>query len=511
MNPARRPRLPANAFLAACVGASLVLHLAVAGRYGIFRDEMYLLALAQHLDWGFVDCPPGGVLMGWLAGHLFGHSLVGLRLLPALAGAAAVWGTGKLAQELGGGAFAQGLAALAVAVAPIYALFGHWLTLNALEPLCWIGAAWCVLRSVNRSEPRYWLGFGFFAGAGLETKYSMAFLVAGVALGLALTPERRWLGRRHFWAGLGIAALIALPNFLWQALHGFPFLELRRHIAENHRDVVRGPIAFVADQALILNPALAPLWAGGVLWLLFGSQRKRYGVLGWAYLAVLGAFIVLKGKNYYVTPAYPMVFAAGAAGFERITASEAGRRWRTASTGVALVGGAALLPMVLPILSPAGFLRYRERLGFSVITFEHQESGALPQYFADEFGWEEMVREVARAYDALTPEEQAKVGIFSNNWGDAAAIDFFGPKYGLPPAISKNDQYWLWGPRGCTGEIVLIVHSGGQHDREFFASVEKVGRVQSRYSRPDEWFDLYLGRKPKADLRTLWPSLKLYD
>lgn len=495
----------------ACVAVKLLLHLATANRYGIFRDEMYGLACAQHLDWGYVDCPPGGIVIAWVAHHLFGDSLLGLRFLPALAGAVSVWATARLAREMGGGVFAQGLAALAFCIVPIYAIFDHWLMMNAFEPLIWIGVAWLVLRAINTSDGRYWIGFGMLAGIGIETKYSIVFLMAGIALGLALTPEGHWLRSWFFWLGLLIAALIALPNFLWQARHGFPFLELRHNIAAHHRDVVRGPLAFVADQAVIMNPVLAPLWIGGALWLLFGRQRHRYGVFGWAFLVVLGVFILLKGKNYYVSPVYPVLFAAGAVGFEWVTLSGTRGRWRGPAVAVAALSGLVLLPLVMPVLPPQTFLRYEQWLRLRPPESEHQDHGLLPQYFADEFGWEAMVREVARVYHSLPPAEQARTAIFSNSWGDAAAVDFFGPKYGLPPAICKNDSYWLWGPHGYTGEIVIVLNSDGVGDRQHFASVEKVGRVQSTYSRHDEWFDIFLCRGLNEDLRLLWPKIKAYD
>src|SRR5689334_20746543 len=300
-------------------GAKLLLHLLTASRYGIFRDEMYYLACSQRMAWGYVDQPPGGVVMAWLARHLFGESLLGLRLLPALAGAALVWLTGKLARELGGGRFAQLLSALAVLVVPLYLVLDHWLTMNAFEPLLWMGCIWCVLRAINTGHEKYWLWFGILSGVGFETKYSIAFLLAGILVGVILTPERRFLKSRSLWLGVLACAVIALPNLLWQVRNHFPFLELMHNIRMTDRDVVRGPVAFIADQAQVMHPILFPLWVGGLAWLFFGRNGRRYRVLGWTYVITLAIFIVLRGKNYYVSPIYPMLFAAGATGLERIT------------------------------------------------------------------------------------------------------------------------------------------------------------------------------------------------
>jgi 4-amino-4-deoxy-L-arabinose transferase-like glycosyltransferase len=473
---------------------------------------MYGLACAQHLDWGYIGHPPGGILIAWIAGHVFGQSLLGLRLLPALAGAALVVLTGKMAREMGGGAFAQVLAALAVCVAPIYLILDHWLMMNAFEPLIWLGCTFCVLRVIDKGDGRNWLWFGVLAGLGLETKYSILFLIVGTMGGLALTPQRRQLADWRLWAGLLVCGAIALPNFLWQWRHGFPFLDHLHHVAATHRDVIRTPMAFLLDQMLIMGPLTAPLWLGGVVWLLLGPGRRRFGVFGWAFLVVLGAFIALKGKNYYVSPAYPIVFAAGAVAVEQVTES-LGRKWvRKAYAVLVVASGLVLLPLTVPILPPEMLLAYERMSGLGPpVIFEHQRTGPLPQYFADEFGWEDMVRKVASVYHGLSPAEQMRTAIFANNWGDAAAIDFFGPKYGLPAAISNKDSYGDWGPRGYTGEIVIVLNSDGSGDRRHFATVEKAGRVENPYSRRDEWFDIFLCRGLTFDLREAWPGMKEVD
>jgi hypothetical protein len=513
IDPQSRQATPAGSrVVLGMAAAKLLLHLFTASRYGVFRDEMYGLACAQHLDWGYNDHPPGGILIAWIAKRVFGESLLGLRLLPALAGAALVVFTGKVVREMGGRAFAQVLAALAVCVAPIYLIFDHWLTMNAFEPLIWLGCIYCVLRIIRTGDGRYWLGFGVLAGLGFETKYSILFLVIGVLFGLALTPLRQQLADRRLWIGLLVCGAIAAPNFLWQLWHRFPFLEHLRHVAANHRDVIRPPIAFLLDQMLIMGPIAAPLWIGGVLWLLVGPQRNRYGVFGWTFAVVLGAFIALKGKNYYVSPIYPIAFAAGAIAVEHLT-EQRSRRWmRGAYAALMVVSGGILLPLTVPLLSPENLVRYENRLGpDSPVVSEHQNNGPLPQYFADEFGWEEMVREVARVYHTLSPADQKRTAIFSNNWGDAAAVDFFGPKYGLPRAISKSDSYWDWGPRDYTGEIVIVLNSDGVGDREHFATVERAGRVEHPYSRRDEWFDIFLCRGLKFDIRQAWPTMRAVD
>lgn len=492
--------------------AKLILHLLTATRYGIFRDEMYYFACSEHMAWGYVDHPPGTVLVAWIARHLFGHSLLGLRLFPALAGAALVWLTSKLAREMGGGRFARALSALAILPVPFYLILHHWLTNNAFEPLIWMGCIWCVLRAINTGEDRYWFWFGLLAGVGFETKYSIAFLLAGVLAGVLLTPQRRCLKSRYLWFGVLACALIALPNLLWQIHNHFPFLELMGNVRMSGRDVARGPVAFILDQAANMNPILFPLWLGGLIWLLIAPGAKRYRLLGWTFVVTLGMFIALKGKNYYVAPIYPLLFAAGAVGFERVTSCRPRLRWtRFAYAAVIVIALALLAPLTVPLLSPEEFMAYQKKLGITPGSAEHQNNGPLPQYFADEFGWEPMVQQIAHVYHSLSPEEQAKAAIFSNGWGEAAAVDFFGPKYGLPKAISPHNQYWIWGPRNYTGAIVIVLRSSGRGDREHFQTVQDMGAVQEPYARRDEWFHIFLCRGLKLDLSNAWPKMKHYD
>lgn len=488
--------------------AVVALHLATAGRYGIFRDELYYLACAKHLAWGYVDQPPLIALLTWLTTHLFGSSLLAIRFLPALASGLLVLLTATIARELGGGRFAQYFAAFAVIPVPIYLILHHWLTMNAFEPLFWMAVVWCALRSINTNEPRYWLIAGVLCGIGLENKYSMLFCIAGLIVGLVLTQERRWLRNRWFWAGVILALTLFLPNFLWLIHHNFPFLEFERDSRMSGSRIARAPIAFIADQALIMNPLLFPLWIAGLVWLFTSVRSKKYRLLGWMFLTIFLTLLLMKAKNYYVAPAYPMLFAAGAVAIEQATAHK--RHWfRFAYIAAILLSGCVLAPLVMPILPVQSFLRYQKHLGgFTPVQFENLKPSPLPQYFADEFGWENMARQTAKVYNRLPPADRADTAIFANNFGEAGAIDFFGPKYGLPPSISNHESYWLWGPRNYTGKSVIVLGSDGVGDREHFRSVEVAGRVDDPYCRPIERFDLFLCHGLTTELHAFWPKTK---
>jgi hypothetical protein len=490
--------------------AKLLLHLLTVSRYGIFRDELYYIACADHLDWGYVDQPPLIAFITWAARNLFGDSLLGLRLLPGIAGAVLVWLTGKVARDMGGGRFAQALAALAIVVAPIYLIIHHWMTMNAFEPLIWMACIWCVVSAVGNNKPIYWLWFGVLVGVGMENKYSIAFFVLGLFVGILATPERRFLANHWIWIGAFVGFLIFLPNLWWLVQHHFPFLELMHNVRRSGRDIVRGPLAFVIDQVKLLNPILFPLWAGSLLWLLLARSGHRYRMLGWAFIATLAIFILLKGKNYYLGPAYPMLFAAGAVAFERMTGDRLG--WmRSVYVAMIVVAGILVAPLAAPFLPVDNYIRYQEISGTDPIRSENHAAGPLPQYFSDEFGWEEMTREVARVYNGLPSEQRTTTAIFASNYGEAGAIDFFGPKYGLPKAISNHQNYWYWGPREYTGDSVIVLGSDGTGDRRHFKSVELVGRVYNPYSRPDEHFNVFLCRGLNGSLLAIWPTLKKWN
>jgi 4-amino-4-deoxy-L-arabinose transferase-like glycosyltransferase len=489
---------------------TVLLHLLTAGRYGIFRDELYYIACARHLAFGYVDHPPLIALTTWAVLHSLGSSLLALRMLPALAAGVLVWLTAQLAREMGGGGFAQSMAAFAIVPVPIYLILHHWLTMNAFEPLFWMGVVWAALRMVRRQQPQYWLVIGALVGLGLENKYSMLLPAVGLLLGMLLTPERQWLKSRWFAVAALLALLLFLPNFLWLVRNHFPFLEFERHSRASGSRILRGPLEFLADQALIMNPVLAPLASAGLLWLVFSKSARMFRFAGWTAFFVLTVLMVVQAKNYYAAPVYPVLFAAGAIALEKATEVQLG--WiRPACASLLLFSGILLAPLVMPLLSVPHFLAY-SRLwhGFTPVRFEALPVQPLPQYFADEFGWEDMVRVTAKVFAILPAEERRRTAIFANNYGEAAAIDFFGPAYGLPAAIGKNETYWLWGPRDYTGSTVIVLGSDGVGDREVFRSVEVVGRVDNPYSRENEHFDVFLCRGLKVDFPALWQRLKAW-
>ena len=480
-------------------------------RYGYFRDELYYLACAQHLDWGYVDQPPLIALIAWFARHVFGDSLLGLRLLPGLAGAAMVWLTGQTARQLGGGRWAQGFAALCAFLAPIFLLLDRWLSMNAFEPLFWLGCSYLVIRIVKTGDQQLWIWFGVLAGLGLENKYSIAVFAMGLVVGLLLTPARQALRKKWIWIGGAIAFLIFLPNLIWNIQHQWPFLELMRNIRASGRDIDMAPLQFLGTQVLIMSPIALPVWLAGLSYFLVSKNGKAYRALGWAFVITLGTFIVLHGKLYYPAPAYPMLFSAGAVAIEGWIAGPA-RAWlKPALVAVLILLTVPLVPLVMPVLPIDTFLTYQTKLPFSSPRTEKSHlKAALPQHFADEFGWQEMVAKVARIYVSLPPDQRAQAAIFGGNYGECAAIDFFGPKYGLPRCISGHQNYFFWGPGSATGEVVIMLGARPDRARSRFREVQVVDMLDDPYNQIES-DPVLLCRGLKQDLRQLWPKLKSWD
>jgi hypothetical protein len=498
----------------------LALHLATTGLFGYsyFVDELYYLACARHLAWGFVDMPPLFPAVTALLSAVCGESLFAVRLLPALSGAALVLMTGLIARDLGGKRFAQGLAALAVLTAPIWLALHSIDTMNELEQLSWTGCAWIVVRIVGTARegleeprPRLWLLFGAVAGLGMLNKHSMAFFGVAVAAALLFTAERRAYRSRWLWLGGAVAVALFLPNLVWVVQHHFPHFEMLANIRRNGRDTQLNPLQFMAQQALFMNPVALPLWLGGLAWLLAGREGRRWRVLGIAYLVVIAEMLLLDGRPYYPAPAYPMLLAAGGVAAERWLAA---RRWRAAGPAYAAVlalSGAMMAPVFVPLLPPETLIRYTRAIGFTQPRIENHRLGPLPQLMADRFGWREMAGEVARIYRSLPPEDRAKAAIFGQNYGQAGAIDLFGPALGLPPAISGHLSYFLWGPHGYTGEVMIVMDDTRGRLAQLFRDVRWAGHVEHPYSMPYEHFDVFVCRGPRVALPALWPQIKRYS
>jgi hypothetical protein len=507
MKQRMRPRAARYVPLAAAI-LTLIVHLIGNPHYGFFRDELYFIICGFRPDWGYVDQPPLVPLLA-AGSQLFGHSLFLLRAIPALCAAASVYVTCLIVLELGGGAFAQAFAALVAALTPVLMSFGTKVTTDIVGLVLWPLAALYVLRIVKGADPRWWLAVGAALGIAMESKYSVVFFGFAIVIALLLLPQRRALFTWWFPCGMLVAAALALPNVIWQAQHGFPMWSLL-HDADQYKNTELSPLQYIATQLLITHPLLAPVWLIGLVTLLRRSEARFLGV---AYVVLIVEMIAFHAKHYYPGDVYPILIAAGAVTIEAWTRRAA--LWRPLLAAYALVCGILLVPLIMPVLPERTMTAY-DRIAqnlfereVNIARAERTEIGSLPPDLADMHGWPELAAVVAGVYRSLPPAQRAKAAILASDYGEAAAIDFFGSQYGLPPALSGHNQYWLWGPRGYDGDVVIDVD--GECAARLFRDRRIVARFSNPWGRPFEnGFPISICTGITTPLATYWPKLRRY-
>lgn len=487
---------------------TFILHALGNPHYGFFRDELYFIMCGRHRDWGYVDQPPVVPLLG-AASQAFGTSLVLLRLVPAFFAAASVYVTCTLAQELGGSVFAQVVAAVAGCFAPVLMGLGSQLDPDGVGLWLWPLAALFIVRMVKGECPRLWLAVGALFGVCFESKYSVAYFIAALIVAMLCTDERRLFWSKWFAGGVALAALVALPNFLWQAAHGFPIVELLKN-GQLGKNVMLTPLEFIGQQFVLMNPILSLVWLAGLTWLL---MRPAYRFLGLTYVILMLLMAVSHAKSYYPADAYPILIAAGGVAIESWT--QRARLARPVAAAAFVLAGAVFVPFAMPVLPEQTFIAYSNSvyraLGASQDTMktENHALGTLPQDYADMHGWPELASTVARVYDSLPPADRAKAVAFAQNYGEAAAIEFFAPRV---PVVSGHNQYWLWGPRGHDGSVVIDVAGDCGAKQHLFVSATKATTFSAPYVMPyEDGIPIMVCRGLKVPMSTLWPSLKHYE
>jgi Dolichyl-phosphate-mannose-protein mannosyltransferase len=521
MPGARPPARPRPWLAPALVAlAALACHLAAWDRYGAFRDELYFISCGERLAFGYVDQPPLIALVARAAHGLFGLWVPGLRLLPWIASALTAWATGQLALALGARAPGAALAALAFTCAPVLMGLGHYLTMNAFEPLLFVLLAWTLVRLASGGPPRLWLAAGALAGVGLETKYTMALYAASLVGGLALTTAGR-AALRSRWALLGglLAAALSAPNLAWQAAHGFPFLELVRN-GQLHKNAPFTLAGFLLPQLLELNPLNVLVWGPGLLALLLARRHGAARFLGLGFLVLLGVDLLTHAKSYYLAPAFPPLLAAGATAWEAWLApgsagderSVAGGAWRLAVPGLLLAASFAVLaPLALPLRSAAGYASLQATLGIAPHALERHRLGALPQIFADQHGWPELAQAVHEAWLMLPAPERARAVVFAQNYGEASAIELYGAPLGVPPVVSGHNQWFLWGPP-FEPEVSLVVSDRDEDCGGFWRSRELLLQLpENPLVMPYEsGRSIWVCRGRLRPIGEIWPLLRRY-
>jgi hypothetical protein len=377
-----------------------------------------------------------------------------------------------------------------------------------------MGCAWALIRIIKSGDPRWWLMFGISAGLGLENKESMVFFGGCALLALMLTPQRQFIFNRWFLLGGLIALVLAMPTAIWQALHHFPMLEELSNVKASDKNTPLTMLSFFLGQVVQLNPFTAPVWIGGLFFFLFSARGRQFRFFGFTYILLWILFVALRGKIYYIAPMYPLLFGAGAVFLECLSRDGIWRPViRYALPTVVLVSGVLFAPLAIPVLPVETFIHYQRVLRLSGVKAPKSENiklNDLPQIYADMFGWQEMTAAVAKVYQGLTPDQQHGAVIYASNYGEAAAIDFFGPHYGLPKAVSGHMSYYLWGPPRQPFKILIGIEGDEAGYRQAFGSVQQAATFGTKYSMPVEHGAIYLCQDPKISLSGLWPHTKVY-
>jgi hypothetical protein len=491
-------------------GISFLAHVLVGDNYGYFRDELYVLAMSQHPAFGYVDVPP---LVPWITALprlLTGNALWAIHVISALVCAGTIILTGLMARLLGGTRWVQVLAALGSATSPVFMANGSIYAYDVFDVFWWTLAATILIVLLRDKRPQLWLAFGVVAGLGLLTKETILFWGFALIVGLLLTPQRRLLFTRWTLFGGLIAFGLFLPFLLWNAANSWASFQYWANYSANH-SAGGTPLDFLSNQILGMNPLSVFLWGAG-LWYFFSARGARYRVFGWAYLILFVLFIVIQGKSYFLAPAYPSLFAGGAvlvgtwrAGF---------RRWVAAYAVVLAVIGVLLAPAVMPVLPPAVYAQVYGKSGSGGAQQESGDAYGLPQALADRFGWEEQVALIAQVYHSLPMNEQQVACIFTSNYGEAGALVQFGGRYHLPPPISGHNAFYIWGPQGCTGQVIITINIPPQDAARAFGSVTLAARTSCDACVAFEnRAPILILRQPKAKepFAVLWAQAKHYD
>jgi 4-amino-4-deoxy-L-arabinose transferase-like glycosyltransferase len=467
-------------------GAVVVLLLSMAGRYGFHRDELYFIVAGRRLDWGFVDQPPLTPLIARISETVGETSPVAIRILPALAIGVVVVLTALMARRFGGGNHAQIYAAIAAGGSGIALAVGHLLSTAAFDYLLWTVATWILVRLLDGADPRWWLGLGLTVGVGLQNKHLIGLFAAAVLIGLLATRQRKLLVGIWPWIGAGIAAVLALPNAVWQVANDLPQLEMARALAGRSD----GPVAFVLEQIGLLSIVLA-VPAGVGLWrLLRAPAFNRWRPIGVTFLLLFGFFLVAGGKSYYLAPMYPVLLAAGALWFGGLEGTS-----RKVMIGASAVGIFIGLFISLPLLPPSSMsaLDATGELGETV-------------------GWPELIDQVVAVYETIPAGERENVAIFTGSYGEAGAVDVLGSEAGLPPAVSGHNTYWLWGPPDPHGPVIGVGQIGDVLERICPATVQ-AGTITNPYGVENEeaGLPLYLCLAPEGQLSDIWADVRHYN
>lgn len=493
-----------NIILLLLAVGGILIHILLNGQYGFHRDELDVIMNARQLDWGYVAYPPFTPFLARIELELFGDSLRGMRLFPAIAQGIAMILAGLMARDMGGKRNAQILSAFAVFIAPISLMGGTWIMYFAFDYLWWVVVAFLVVRLLATDDARYWLGIGAGIGFGMLNKFTIAFWVIGLVVAVLITPARKYLRSKWLYLGAGLAILIYLPNLLWQIQHDFISLDFLFSI--HARDIRWGRANdFLIEQLYsTTNPFSLPLWTVGLSLCLFGASMKRFRTLGWMYIVTFLLFLINRGRAYYVAASYVMLLAAGAVWFEGWFGA---RAEKTRRLGFSLLWGAQVLGSLIAIVLMKPIAPINSSLW--------EITSSVNEDAVEMVGWQDLTAQVAKIYQSIPEEQKPRTAILAGNYGEAGALDLYGPEYGLPRIISGSNSLWYRGYGKPEPTTVIVVGFEGSYASNFFNSCKYSGTVTNRYGVKNEestrHTGLYVCREPRRPWNSTWQDMKWFQ
>jgi 4-amino-4-deoxy-L-arabinose transferase-like glycosyltransferase len=489
--------------------AKLLLHIFTSTNYELHRDEMLYFNMGDHLSTGYATVPPVIGFFAFFVKSIFGYSVLGIRLIPALLGAASVFIVAKNVRALGGGLFALIIALSAFTFSPGFLLFHSLFTPNVIEQFFWLLTTYLLLRMVSENRPVLWIWIGVLLGLSFIAKYSVVFFITGFSAAL-LISNRKLFSSRYFIYALIIGVLIITPNILWQIKHGFPVINHMAELKRNQLDNL-SYVNFFTD-VFSLNSVSTLIWVAGLISFLFLSSERKYRYLGSASVIIILLILFSKGKGYYILGIIPFLFAAGGYIIEKYLNG----RWvvityflLTVSVSFSMIS----LPFGLPLLSFDTLGRYMGHTGkVTVYPFNRWEDGevhTISQVYADMTGWNELAGYAADTYNRLSDEEKTTCTIFvEDNYGVAGAIHFYGENYNLPEPVTFNESYIFWAPDSIPSGPMIYINSRQNGLDKLFNSITETGCVNDKYFR-EKGMKVFLCKDPKSDVREIYRLLAI--
>ena len=474
----------------------LAVHFTTNTIYELHRDAFLYSDLGEHLAWGFHSAPPSIGVFANISRFLFGDTMFALRFFPALTGACSILIIGIMVKEMGGNRMALIIASLAFLTSPAFLRSNTLFQPVTFNQFYWLLLSFLIFRLVKTDKPLYWVWIGIVSGLAFMNKYSVVFFLVAFIVSIFLSPVRKWMKTFYPYLAAGIALFIALPNIIWQIRHDWPVILHMKELAEYQLVHVRTDLFLIAQ--LMMNLPAVIIWIPGLVFLFFHKPARKFRIFGFIYVLVLIQLLILSGKHYYTLGLYPMLFAFG--GYALVTWTRTRARFIPyLVAGINVVMAAGIIPMGLPILKPPQYIEYVKKIHME--NSERWEDGVyhdLPQDYADMVGWNELTNIVHSAWQELTPDEQKRCTLFSNNYGEAGSVNFLGHKYGLPEVVCYDDSYLFWAPDSISADFLIKM---GKDDNLYnlYNDVEIFGRITNPYAR-QSGTPVYICRNPKLDI-----------